>query len=61
MNKIKTFFGGSSFLIFNEEVQEMRQLRRPVRKINQFHNDVPENTIFLSLDQPLGEANTTDG
>lgn len=37
----------------------MRELRIPTRKTNPIHNDVLENTIFLLLDQPLGEANTT--
>ena len=37
----------------------MRELRIPTRKTNPIHNDVPENTIFLLLDQPSGEANTT--
>ena len=37
----------------------MRELRIPTRKTNPSHNDVPENTIFLLLDQPSGEANTT--
>jgi hypothetical protein len=30
----------------------MRELRIPT---NQIHNDVPENTTFLLLDQPSGE------
>jgi len=37
----------------------MRELRIPTRKTNPIHNDVPENTTFLLLDQPSGEANTT--
>ncbi|KAK9661240.1 hypothetical protein RND81_O141400 [Saponaria officinalis] len=37
----------------------MRELRIPTRKTNPIHNDVPENTRFLLLDQPSGEANTT--
>ena len=37
----------------------MRELSIPTRKTNPIHNDVPENTIFLLLDQPSGEANTT--
>lgn len=37
----------------------MRELRIPTRKTNPIHNDVPEKTIFLLLDQPSGEANTT--
>lgn len=36
----------------------MRELRIPTRKTNPNHNDVPENTTFLLLDQPSGEANT---
>lgn len=36
----------------------MRELRIPTRKTNPIHNDVPENTRFLLLDQPSGEANT---
>ena len=43
----------------NKWVQEMRELRIPTRKTNPIHNDVPENTTFLLLDQPSGEANTT--
>ena len=35
----------------------MRELSIPTRKTNPIHNDVPENTIFLLLDQPSGEAN----
>lgn len=46
-------------MIRYEEVQEMRELRMPTRKTNPIHNDVPENTIFLLLDQPSEEANTT--
>lgn len=37
----------------------MRELRIPTRKTNPIHNDVPENTTFLLLDQPSGKANTT--
>ena len=37
----------------------MRELRIPTKKTNPIHNDVPENTTFLLLDQPSGEANTT--
>ena len=42
-----------------EQVQEMRELRIATRKTNPIHNDVPENTTFLLLDQPSEEANTT--
>jgi hypothetical protein len=42
-----------------KEVQEMRELRIATRKTNPIHNDVPENTTFLLLDQPSEEANTT--
>jgi len=53
-------FGGSfRFCLWYEEVQEMRELSIPTRKTNPSHNDVPENTTFLLLDQPSGEANTT--
>jgi len=56
-------FGGGEgsfhFWLWDEEVQEMRELRIPTRKTNPIHNDVPEKTIFLLLDQPSGEANTT--
>lgn len=37
----------------------MRELRIPTKKTNPTHNVVPENTTFLLLDQPSGEANTT--
>lgn len=37
----------------------MRELRIPTRKTNTIHNDVPERTKFLLLDQSSGEANTT--
>lgn len=37
----------------------MRELRIPTRKTNPIHNDVPENTTFLLLDQPSGEAKAT--
>ena len=37
----------------------MRELRIATRKTNPIHKDVPENTTFLLLDQPSGEANTT--
>ena len=37
----------------------MRELRIPTRNTNPIHNDVPENTTFLLLDQPSGESNTT--
>ncbi|RDY14670.1 hypothetical protein CR513_00196 [Mucuna pruriens] len=43
----------------NKKLQEMRELRIPTRNTNPIHNDVPENTTFLLLDQPSGEANTT--
>lgn len=42
-----------------KEVQEIRELRIATRKTNPIHNDVPENTTFLLLDQPSEEANTT--
>lgn len=37
----------------------MIELRIPTKKTNTIHNEVPENTTFLLLDQPSGEANTT--
>ena len=37
----------------------MRELRIPTRKTNPIHNDVPENTTFLLLNQPSGEEKTT--
>ena len=37
----------------------MRELSIATRKTNPIHNDVPENTTFLLLDQPSEEANTT--
>lgn len=37
----------------------MRELRIPTKNTNATHRDVPENTTFLLLDQPSGEANTT--
>ncbi|KAK8321333.1 hypothetical protein V6Z11_A12G094300 [Gossypium hirsutum] len=40
-------------------IQEIRELRIPTRKTNPIHKDVQENTIFLLLNQPSGEANTT--
>ncbi|KAK8322062.1 hypothetical protein V6Z11_A12G144300 [Gossypium hirsutum] len=40
-------------------IQEIREVRIPTRKTNPIHKDVPENTIFLLLNQPSGEANTT--
>lgn len=56
----KIFLGGSfRFWIWDQQAQEMRELRIPTRKTNPIHNDVPENTTFLLLDQPSGEANTT--
>lgn len=45
--------------IFYIWVQEIRELRIPTRKTNPIHNDVPENTTFLLLDQPSGEEKTT--
>ena len=51
--------GVVSVLDWDKWVQEMRELRIPTRKTNPIHNDVPENTTFLLLDQPSEEANTT--
>jgi hypothetical protein len=42
-----------------KEIQEIREFRIATRKTNPIHNDVPEKTIFLLLDQPSEEANTT--
>ena len=42
-----------------EKVQEIRELRIATKKTNPIHNDLPENTTFLLLDQPSKEANTT--
>ena len=56
-------FGGGVISFFDpgntKWVQEMRELRIPTKKTNPIHNVVPENTTFLLLDQPSGEANTT--
>ncbi|KAK7297214.1 hypothetical protein VNO77_48780 [Canavalia gladiata] len=55
-------FRGRGLFIFRfriKKLQEMRELRIPTRNTNPIHNDVPENTTFLLLDQPSGEANTT--
>lgn len=51
--------GSSHFGIGNEWIQEIRELRIPTKKTNPIHKDVPENTTFLLLDQPSGDANTT--
>lgn len=37
----------------------MNELRTPTKKTNPIHNEAPENTTFLLLDQPSGEASTT--
>jgi hypothetical protein len=37
----------------------MKELRTPTKKTNPIHNEAPENTTFLLLDQPSGEASTT--
>lgn len=37
----------------------MKELRTPTEKTNPIHNEAPENTTFLLLDQPSGEASTT--
>ena len=56
---------GLSFYLFcigllnTKQIQEIREFRIATRKTNPIHNDVPENTTFLLLDQPSGEANTT--
>ena len=56
---------GLSFYLFyivllnTKQIQEMREFRIATRKTNPIHKDVPENTTFLLLDQPSGEANTT--
>lgn len=34
----------------------MRELRKAMKKTNPIHNDVLEDIIFLSLDQPSEEA-----
>lgn len=36
----------------------MREFKMATKKTNPIHNDVPENTAFLLLDQPPEEANT---
>ncbi|KAL6557740.1 ribosomal protein S14, S11 [Orobanche minor] len=51
--------GATRSSCLDKEVQEMRELRITIRKTNPIHNDVSANTIFLLLDQPSGEANTT--
>jgi hypothetical protein len=37
----------------------MKELRIPTKRIDPVHNDTPENTTFLLLDQPSGEASAT--
>jgi len=37
----------------------VKELRRPTKKTRPIHKEVPENTIFLELDHPLGEAKMT--
>lgn len=37
----------------------MREFRIPTRNTNPIHNDVPEKTTFLLVDQPPGEEKTT--
>jgi hypothetical protein len=37
----------------------MKELRIPTKRTNPIHNDTPENTTFLLLDQPSGEASAT--
>lgn len=39
--------------------QDIKELSIPTRKTNPIHKEAPENTIFLLLDQPSGEARTT--
>lgn len=37
----------------------MKEFRMPTKKTDPIHNDTPENSTFLLLDQPLGEASAT--
>lgn len=37
----------------------MKEFRIPTKKTDPIHNDTPENSTFLLLDQPLGEASAT--
>lgn len=55
------FLEGAAWIgeIPKKKVQEIRELRIATRRTNPIHNDVPENTTFLLLDQPSEEANTT--
>lgn len=37
----------------------MKEFRIPTKKTDPIHNDTPENSTFLLLNQPLGEASAT--
>lgn len=37
----------------------MNEFKIPTKKTKPIHKDAPENTVFLLVDQPSGEANTT--
>jgi hypothetical protein len=37
----------------------MKELRIPTKRTDLIHNDTPEITTFLLLDQPSGEASAT--
>jgi hypothetical protein len=46
-------------MIPERERERESMVERDTKKTNPIHKDVPENTTFLLLDQPSGDANTT--
>lgn len=47
------------FFIIKIKFYDINELRTPTKKTNPTHKEAPENTTFLLLDQPSGEASTT--
>jgi hypothetical protein len=57
---VKTFYSTLILILYDQtKFYDIKELRTPTKKTNPTHNEAPENTTFLLLDQPSGEASTT--
>jgi len=57
---VKTFYSTLILILYNQtKLYDIKELRTPTKNTNPTHNEAPENTTFLLLDQPSGEASTT--
>jgi hypothetical protein len=49
----------STKIRYLDRTYEIKEFKMPTRNTKPIHREAPENTVFLLVDQPSGDARTT--